>query len=110
MNRRQLIEAIMAHAQTIIPRSHVDAVLDGLTMTIQKGVAGDKPVLLPGIGKFAATQRSSRVGRNPSTGERITIQGKRIPRFTPVEHLKQVCNGEAEPSADFDGRRSRRKS
>ena len=62
----------------------VEAVLDGITEAL---VAGDS-VNFTGFGKFTVADRSPRQGVNPRTGERITIAGGRVPRFSAGAGLK----------------------
>ncbi len=99
MNRKQLVESILAHAKSAIPKAHIEAMLDALAITTQIALSGEDNVMLPGIGNFAVTVRKPRTGRNPKTGETLKIPGKRVPRFTPAKKLKDACNGEATPSA-----------
>ena len=47
-------------------------------------------VALSGFGKFAISERSARMGRNPQTGETIEIAATKVPRFSAASQLKQV--------------------
>jgi DNA-binding protein HU-beta len=49
--------------------------------------AGDK-VTIGGFGTFEARDRSARTGRNPRTGEAITIPARRYPAFKAAKGLK----------------------
>jgi nucleoid DNA-binding protein len=62
----------------------VDAMLDAITDTL----AGGGSVQLTGFGKFSVTDRKPRQGVNPRTGERITIPGGRVPKFSAGAALK----------------------
>jgi DNA-binding protein HU-beta len=42
-----------------------------------------------GFGTFAVTKRPRRKGRNPQTGESITIPARKVPRFTAGKALKE---------------------
>jgi DNA-binding protein HU-beta len=63
----------------------VEAVLDGITETL----AGGGDVNFTGFGKFSVAERGPRQGVNPRTGERITIAGGRVPKFSAGAGLKQ---------------------
>ena len=63
----------------------LDAVLDAITDTM---VAGGE-VNFTGFGKFHVAMRNPRQGVNPRTGERITIAGGRVPRFSAGSGLKK---------------------
>ena len=67
----------------------VDAVLDGITDTL----AGGGEISFTGFGKFSVAERGPRQGVNPRTGERITIAGGRVPKFSAGASLKQRVKG-----------------
>jgi DNA-binding protein HU-beta len=66
--------------------SAVDAVLDSIEDTLKSG--GE--VTFTGFGKFHVAQRGAREGRNPRTGESMTIAASRVPRFTAGSGLKKA--------------------
>jgi DNA-binding protein HU-beta len=67
----------------------LDAVLEGITDTL----AGGGDVSFTGFGKFHVAERGPRQGVNPRTGERITIPGGRVPRFSAGAGLKNRVKG-----------------
>jgi DNA-binding protein HU-beta len=67
----------------------VEAVLDGITDTL----AGGGEVNFTGFGKFSVAERGPRQGVNPRTGERITIAGGRVPKFSAGAGLKSKVKG-----------------
>ena len=67
----------------------VEAVLDGITDSLR---IGDE-VNFTGFGKFSVAERGPRQGVNPRTGERITIAGGRVPKFSAGAGLKQKVKG-----------------
>ena len=54
--------------------------------------AGEK-IKIAGFGNFEVKQKKDRKGRNPQTGESITIEARRILTFKPSTLLKQAING-----------------
>ena len=66
----------------------VDAVFESITTALQ---GGDK-VQLVGFGNFEVRERTARKGRNPQTGEEITIKAAKIPSFKAGKSLKDVVN------------------
>lgn len=54
---------------------------------------GDK-IKIAGFGNFIVKQKSDRRGRNPQTGDSITISARRILTFKPSQVLKNSINGE----------------
>ena len=67
----------------------VDTVLDGITDTLSSG--GE--VSFTGFGKFSVAERGPRQGVNPRTGERITIAGGKVPKFSAGAGLKSKVKG-----------------
>ena len=67
----------------------VDAVLDSITDVL----GGGEEVNFTGFGKFHVAERGPRQGVNPRTGERITIPGGKVPRFSAGSALKSKVKG-----------------
>ncbi len=67
----------------------VETVLDGITDTL----AGGGEISFTGFGKFSVAERGPRQGVNPRTGERITIAGGKVPKFSAGAGLKQRVKG-----------------
>lgn len=54
---------------------------------------GEK-VKISGFGNFVVREKKERIGRNPQTGEQITISARRVLTFRPSQVLKAMLNGE----------------
>lgn len=67
----------------------VEAVLDNITKSLQ----GGEDVNFTGFGKFSVNERGPRQGVNPRTGERITIPGGKVPKFSAGAGLKSAIKG-----------------
>ena len=67
----------------------VDAVLNVIEDTLSRG----SEVTFSGFGKFHVAERGARQGVNPRTGERITIAGGRVPKFSAGAGLKSSVKG-----------------
>jgi integration host factor subunit beta len=66
----------------------VDAVLDA----IANALANSNRVEIRGFGAFSARERSSRVGRNPRTGQRVSVAAKRVPMFKASKEIREALN------------------
>jgi integration host factor subunit alpha len=64
--------------------------------TIKEQLADGTKIKVSGFGNFEVRDKSPRAGRNPQTGERITIEGRRILKFKPSQILKDNLNTRAE--------------
>ncbi|MCA3563649.1 MAG: integration host factor subunit beta [Methylocystis sp.] len=69
----------------------VNTVLNTITDALRKG---DR-VELRGFGAFSAKQRRARTGRNPRTGEQVSVDQKIAPAFKTGKELRLRLNGKA---------------
>ena len=90
MNKSELIEAVAnsADMSKATAARAVDAVLDSVTAALKSGDS----VTLVGFGTFEVRSRAARSGRNPKTGETITIQASKAPAFKAGKALKDAVN------------------
>ena len=90
MNKTQLIDAVAASANLKKKEAEaaVNATFDAIVAALR---AGDK-VQLVGFGTFEVKERGERTGRNPKTGETITIAAAKHPAFTAGKALKDSVN------------------
>ena len=86
MNRRELVTAVAAHSGTD-PKVE-DGVLRGFTDVVLATVTKGDPVVISGFAKFATIQTKARMGRNPATGQTITIPAKNYAHFSASKGLK----------------------
>lgn len=91
MNTSEL-SAVVA-ARTGEPTATVRAVLDATLDEIAVRMTAGEDISLSGFGTFQARDRAARVGRNPKTGEAISIPAARTPAFKPFAALKSRVRG-----------------
>lgn len=91
MTKSQLVDSVQTRTGLTRKQSAdaVEAVLD----TVQEVLGRGGEVALTGFGKFSVAERGPRQGVNPRTGERITIAGGRVPKFSAGAGLKQKVKG-----------------
>ena len=90
MNKSDLITAIAEHAN--LTKTDAGRALDGLTKTIEAALQAGDSVALIGFGTFEVKERAERTGRNPQTGEVITIAASKVPSFKAGKSLKDAVN------------------
>ena len=90
MKRADLIEAMADAAE--ISKAAAGKALDGLLDAIVVSLKRGEDVSLIGFGTFAVRARAARSGRNPKTGEPITIEASRVPSFKAGKALKDAVN------------------
>lgn len=90
MNKETLINEVAEQAE--ITKSDaskaIEAIFDGIQDSLTKG----EPVSLIGFGSFKVSKRNARTGRNPRTGEPISIPETIVPSFSAGKTLKETIN------------------
>jgi nucleoid DNA-binding protein len=88
MTKRELIEVVAKKANLTnkAARDGVLAVLNAIRDALKRG----EKVVITGFGTFSVRNRVARVGRNPKTGEKITIPARKACGFTPGKTLKKM--------------------
>ena len=90
MNKSDLITSIAEHAN--LTKADAGRALDALTKTIEATLKAGDSIALVGFGTFEVKQRAERSGRNPQTGQAITIAAAKIPAFKAGKSLKDAVN------------------
>ncbi|MBI2822062.1 MAG: integration host factor subunit beta [Acidobacteria bacterium] len=90
MTKAELVEEVAKNSHLTKKDAEVivQTVLDSIIDSLKEG----RKVELRGFGSFRLRQRSSRTGRNPKTGEKVSVPAKRIPYFKPGKELKDLIN------------------
>jgi DNA-binding protein HU-beta len=90
MNKSELTDAVASAADLSKASASrvVDAVVDAITGALKNG----DQVSVVGFGTFLVRERGARSGRNPRTGETITIGASKVPGFKPGKALKDALN------------------
>ena len=90
MNRTELISAMAENAEMskIDAEKALKAFIDTVTDELKNG----GKVQLVGFGSFEVVERAERQGRNPKTGETITIPASKSPKFKAGRSLKDILN------------------
>ena len=90
MNKNELISAMSENAnmKKIDAEKALKAFIDTVTDELKNG----GKVQLVGFGTFEVAERAERQGRNPKTGETITIPASKSPKFKAGRSLKDTVN------------------
>ena len=90
MKKVELVEAVAT--ATGLTKADATRAIDATFATITEAlVKGDK-VPLVGFGTFEVSERAAREGRNPQTGETMTIAASKAPKFKAGKALKDLVN------------------
>ena len=90
MTKAELIDEMASQATFTRKETElvVNTVFDHITAALTQG---DK-VELRGFGSFRIRQRQSRRGRNPKTGDAVSVPDKRVPFFKVGKRLRELVN------------------
>ena len=90
MNQAELIETVASSADIKKTEAAkvVQAVFEGISSALSRG----EEVRLAGFGIFEVAERAAREGRNPRTGEVVTIAASKAPKFKPAKLLRDSVN------------------
>ncbi len=96
MNKSELISAMAESANAIKPDSLTKAdagrALDAFIAAVTKALSENDTVALVGFGTYSVKERAERKGRNPQSGEEITIKAAKTPTFKAGKSLKDAVN------------------
>ena len=67
-------------------------VVDAVFEVVREALASGEEVRISGFGTFGTRRRPARTGRNPRTGENLSIQASTAPVFKPGKALKDAVN------------------
>lgn len=90
MNKSELIDAMAENCK--LTKADTGRALDGFIKAVSDELAKNGTVALVGFGTFSVKERAERKGRNPQTGEEITINAAKIPSFKAGKTLKDSVN------------------
>ncbi len=90
MNREELVKEIAGKAD--ISQKVANEALTATINAIVNAVANGDKVALIGFGTFEARKRAARTGRNPQTGETMSIPEKTVPAFSAGKKFKEAVN------------------
>ncbi len=66
--------------------------VEGLIALLKRGLVEDKSVLISSFGKFEARLKKPRLGRNPKTGEKMTLSERMVATFKLSRKLRAQLN------------------
>jgi integration host factor subunit alpha len=93
-----MVEAVCAGASGLSKREAAE-VVEAFFSVIKETLERGETVKIAGFGNFVVRDKNERVGRNPQTGEAITISARRVVTFKASDLLKQKLQEET-PSSD----------
>ena len=90
MNRTELVAAMAEKTQ--LSKKDADLALKAFIDVVSEEMQKGEKVQLVGFGTFEVSERAAREGRNPQTGETMTISASKSPKFKAGKALKDAVN------------------
>jgi DNA-binding protein HU-beta len=88
MTKEELIEKVATGAK--LSKADAARALDATINAVKSALKKGQKVTLVGFGTFSVAKRKARKGRNPQTGETITIKAAKVPKFSAGKALKSA--------------------
>ncbi len=91
MIKSELIEKLAAQNPHLLQKdieNIVNTILDEMSNALAEG----RRIELRGFGAFSVKNRSARIGRNPRTGEKVSVSEKYIPQFKAGKEIRERLN------------------
>lgn len=89
MNKADLVNQL---ADIVGTQKQAKEAVDYIFKAISEALSEKDTVQIAGFGNFKVSERKSRTGRNPQTGESIEIPARNAPKFVPAKALKDAVN------------------
>ena len=100
MNKTELVAAIAEQAE--ISKKDAEKALKAFTDVVAEELKKGEKIQLVGFGTFEVSERAAREGRNPQTGEAMTIAASKTPKFKAGKALKILLTKSEDDRAAAD--------
>lgn len=91
MTKKDIINVVAENTE--VKKGDVEKVINGVLEAIETALVNGDNVQFTGFGTFEVRDRAAREGRNPKTGETLTIPASKSPAFKAGKALKTAVNG-----------------
>ena len=88
MTKSDFVERVASESG--LSKKDAGSAVDAVLKSIESALSSGDEVSFTGFGKFHVAERGAREGRNPRTGETMTIAASKVPRFTAGSGLKKA--------------------
>jgi len=91
MNRSELIEQLAIKKD--ISNKRAEEIVNLIFNSMTEAMVNGNRIEIRGLGSFVVKEYESYTGRNPKTGESITVRPKKLPFFKVGKELKEMVDG-----------------
>jgi integration host factor subunit beta len=93
MNKTDLVADLVKEAD-LTPRKS-DEIVNLVFETMSRALVGGERIEIRGFGSFEVREYKDYTGRNPRTGEKVAVNGKKLPFFKVGKGLREKVDGRA---------------
>ncbi|MCX7087174.1 MAG: integration host factor subunit beta [Methylococcales bacterium] len=101
MTKSELIEAL-ARQQPHLALRDVELAVKCIIEQMNHALATGERIEIRGFGSFSLHHREPRIGRNPKTGESVSLPSKHVPHFKPGKELRDRVDAAREKCKIMD--------
>ena len=92
MTKAELVDKI-AEKKPGLTRKDVEAVVNTVLDSIKDALSNEDKVEIRGFGSFRIRHRRAKTGRNPKTGETVSVPLKKVPFFKAGKEMREMVDG-----------------
>ena len=92
MTKADIVDKI--HTTTGLSKKDSTTMMESVFSIMKESLEAGETIKISGFGSFVVNQKNARRGRNPQTGEAITIEARKVLTFKPSTVLRDAINGE----------------
>lgn len=96
MTKADIVEKI--HTTTGLSKKDSAVMMESVFVIMKESLEAGETIKISGFGSFEVNQKDARRGRNPQTGEAITIESRKVLTFKPSNVLRDAINKGAHES------------
>ncbi len=90
MNKSEFVNAVADSAE--VTKADAERAIEAVFKVVKNALKAGDSIALVGFGTFTVRTRAARTGRNPRTGDEISIKASNVPAFKPGKALKDALN------------------
>ncbi|HJX74375.1 MAG: integration host factor subunit beta [Candidatus Deferrimicrobiaceae bacterium] len=92
MTKSDLVQKLSEKISTLT-KKECEVIVDTVFQNMRDALHRGEKIEIRGFGSFTVRLRRAKEGRNPKTGEKVSIPEKRIPFFKVGKELRELVNG-----------------
>jgi integration host factor subunit beta len=96
MTKREIIEELLSRRGNKCTHRESETIVNAMFDAMANALTRGDRIEIRGFGSFAVKQRRARQGRNPNTGQLVSVDAKQIPFFRAGKELRIEVNGAEE--------------